>query len=79
MIGVKQVSAVISQSAPIRGLDAYDSIVTMPEGYAITLRNLFAQPYGCQVRKGFVIHQEGLPGDVGTLMSHNFNATGGGG
>lgn len=73
-LGTRQVSRVSSQPAPVRGLDAYDSLVTMPEGYAITLRNLFAQPYGCQVRRGFVLHQTGLPSAIETLMSHNFAA-----
>ena len=43
----------------------------MPEGFALVLRNFYAQPYGCQVRKGYRVHAEGLPGDVESVCSHN--------
>ena len=67
---MSQSSALTTVPAAVKGLNAYDAIGAMPEGFAIVLRNLFAQPYGCQLRKGYVIHQEvvGLPE---TLMAHN--------
>jgi hypothetical protein len=66
-----QVSKTFSQSAPVKGINAFDSIAAMPEGSALLLRNLYAQPYGCQIRRGYVRHATGLPGDVESLMSHN--------
>ena len=70
-----QQSKLTTRPAPIKGLNAFDGIGAMPEGFALTLRNLFAQPYGCQVRKGYVLHASGLPGRVETVMSHNTGAT----
>lgn len=67
---VKQVSKVASQSSPVKGLNSYDSLVMMPEGFAVLMRNMFPQPYGCQVRHGFVQHTVGLGGNVETLVSH---------
>lgn len=68
---VQQVSKVTSKAAPVKGLNAFDSLVTMPEGFAVIMRNMFPQPYGCQVRHGFVRHAMGLGGNVETLASHN--------
>ena len=68
---VRQVSKVTTRPAPIKGIDAYDSLIMMPEGFALVLRNFYAQPYGCQVRKGYRIHAEGLPGSVDSVCSHN--------
>ena len=67
----RQVSKVTTRPAPIKGIDAYDSIIMMPEGFALVLRNFFAQPYGCQVRKGYRQHATGLPGKAESLCSHN--------
>ena len=66
-----QVSQVITRPSPIKGINAYDAIISAPEGFALILRNLFAQPYGMQVRHGYVRHCEGLDGAVETVMSHN--------
>jgi hypothetical protein len=68
---VNRVSKVVTRPASVKGINAYDGIGGMPEGYALILRNLFAQPYGCQVRRGYVRHAEGLDGNVETVMSHN--------
>jgi|PlaIllAssembly_1097288.scaffolds.fasta_scaffold01021_4 hypothetical protein len=68
---IQQVSNVFTRPAPVKGINAYDAIIAMPEGFALILRNLFAQPYGVQVRHGYVRHAVGLEGDVETLMSHN--------
>ncbi len=67
----RQVSKVTTRSSPVRGINAYDAIISAPEGFALIMRNLFAQPYGVQVRHGYVRHCEGLDGDVETVMSHN--------
>ena len=69
--GHPMISKVTTRPAPIKGINSYDSIAGMEEGYAFLLRNLFAQPYGCQVRRGYVRHCEGLDGKVETLASHN--------
>jgi hypothetical protein len=67
----RQVAKVTTRPATVKGLNAYDSIVEMPEGFALVLRNLFAQPYGCQVRRGYRQHVTGLLGKVETVASHN--------
>jgi hypothetical protein len=67
---IPQISKATTIPAPIKGLNAYDSIVSMPDGFALVLRNLYAQPYGCQVRRGSVVHCE-LSGRVETIASHN--------
>ena len=72
---MRMVSKPITRPAPVRGINAYDSIGSMPDGYALTLRNLFAQPYGCQVRKGYVRHASDILGMVETVMSHNVAGT----
>jgi hypothetical protein len=68
---VAQASKVTSRPAPIKGLNAFDSIVGMPDGFAIVLRNLYAQPYGCQMRRGYRKHVVDLEGVVETVCSHN--------
>jgi hypothetical protein len=68
---VRQISKVTTRPATVKGLNAYDSIVAMPEGYALVLRNLYAQPYGCQMRRGYRRHVANLNGDVETLASRN--------
>lgn len=70
----RPVSKVTTRPSPNKGLNSFDSIVTMGDGYALLLRNLFAQPYGCQVRRGYVRHQAGLDGPVESVMSHNRSA-----
>jgi len=66
-----QVSQVTTRAAPIQGLNAYDSLVSMPDGFALVLRNFYAQPYGVQVRRGYRKHTTGIQGAVETLASHN--------
>ena len=72
---MQQTSKVLTRPSPIKGINAFDGIGFMPEGYALLLRNMFAQPYGCQVRRGYVRHVVDLPGEVESLMSHNVGAT----
>jgi hypothetical protein len=69
----RQVSQVLTRPSPVKGINAYDGIGSMPEGFALVLRNLFAQPYGCQVRRGYVRHAS-LIGEVETVASHNKGA-----
>lgn len=57
-----------SLPAPIGGLNAYDSIMAMPETDAITLVNLFPQAYGAYLRRGYQEFSYGLGGDVQTLF-----------
>lgn len=68
---MRQVSRTVTVPAPVKGINAYNGIGGMPDGFALILRNLFAQPYGCAVRKGYVRHAEDISGIVETLMSHN--------
>lgn len=75
LLGQAQVSKTMTRPAPIKGINAYDSIVAMSEGYALILRNFYAQPYGCQVRRGYVKHADGLPGIVESVCSHNLSAS----
>jgi hypothetical protein len=68
---VRQVSKVTTRPATVKGLNAFDSIVAMPEGFALVLRNLYAQPFGCQMRRGYHLHVGDFNGSVETLASHN--------
>jgi hypothetical protein len=69
----RQVSKVMTRPAPTKGLNSHDAIVAMPDGFALILRNLYAQPYGCQVRRGYRKHVTDLNGAVETLASHNLS------
>lgn len=71
---IRQNSKLLTRPSPIKGINAFDGIGSMPEGYALLLRNFYAQPYGCQVRRGFVRHADGITGEVETVMSHNVSA-----
>ena len=70
----RQVSKVTTRPAPIKGLNSFDSIVAMPEGFALVLRNLYAQPYGCQMRRGYRKHVVDLGGAVESVCSHNLTS-----
>ena len=70
MKAVAQVSKSTTRVSPVRGLNSYDSIASMDEGFALVLRNIFAQPYGCQVRRGYVRHCS-VDGNAETVFSHN--------
>ena len=60
---------VVTIPAPVGGLNARDSIATMPETDALIMRNLWPQPYGCLVKKGSKEFAIGMPGDVTTLAA----------
>jgi hypothetical protein len=47
-----------------------DSLLTMQPTDATILRNFLTQPYGCEVRKGYVRHATGLGFPVETLIEH---------
>ena len=53
------------------GLNAYDSLVSMPEQDATILRNFIPEPYGCSVRKGYRLLTDGFAGYVRTIMPYN--------
>lgn len=59
----------ITIAAPVGGLNAFDSLVTMEDTDAITLSNWWPQPYGVSVRKGYTEWTTGLPSSVETLAS----------
>lgn len=67
----RQVSKVVTVPAPVKGINAYDAISAMPDGYALVLQNMFAQPYGVQVRHGYVVHEAVAGSVTKTLCSHN--------
>lgn len=56
-----------SVAAPVGGLNARDSLVAMPEGDAVIMRNWWPQPYGCTVRKGYREWANQMPAEVGTI------------
>jgi len=57
--------------APVGGLNAFDSLLGMPETDAISLINLVPQAYGLQLRLGYEEHVIGMPADVRTLAVYN--------
>jgi hypothetical protein len=65
----------VTVPAPVGGLNAYDSIVAMPEGDAMVLQNWWPQPFGCSVRKGYVQWATGLPSSVETLAGWSDQAS----
>ena len=68
---VRQISKVTTRPAPVKGINSYDSLVAMPEGFALVLRNMYAQPYGCQMRRGYRKHVIDIGGPVESVCSHN--------
>jgi len=60
----------VTSAAPIGGLNVQDSLVAMPPTDATVIRNWFTQPYGCEVRKGYVRHATGLGAPVESLIEH---------
>ena len=59
-----------TSAAPIGGLNVADSFVNMPPTDATSMQNFFTQPYGCELRKGYVRHATGLGGPVESLVEH---------
>jgi len=62
----------VTSAAPVGGLNVADSLVSMPPTDATVIRNFFTEPYGCEVRKGYVAHA--IAGDgaqpVESLIEH---------
>ena len=64
-----QAAQVATVPAPVGGINAYNSLASMPETDAIALVNLFPQDYGLYLRKGFRRHATGMPDNVNTLAT----------
>jgi hypothetical protein len=67
----QQVSNVVSNSAPVGGWNARDSIANMKPGEALVLDNFFPQPSYVEIRGGSVSHKTGMTGTGKTLAIHN--------
>jgi hypothetical protein len=65
----KLINKVTTVPAPIGGLNARDSLATMEPTDAIIMENLWPQPYGCSVRKGYRLQASGMSGAVNTIAS----------
>lgn len=65
-----QVSGSTTIPAPTGGLNALNPISNMPEGDAVVMRNLFPEPFGCRLRKGYKEHATGLDGEVCSLLRY---------
>ena len=55
--------------SPVGGLNARDTLITMPEVDAPLLKNFIVEPYGVGVRRGYVQHATNLGGQVTTLLT----------
>jgi hypothetical protein len=55
--------------APIGGLNAYDSIANMPIQDAVLMDNMYPQPYGGLVRKGYQEWVTNITGTVESLLT----------
>ncbi|HEY6019678.1 MAG TPA: hypothetical protein VIY48_07185, partial [Candidatus Paceibacterota bacterium] len=71
----KQVSQVVSLSAPVGGWNARDSISSMPSKDAVILDNFFCLPTSVTVRNGMTQHVTGLPSTVESLMVYEGAST----
>ena len=61
--------------APVGGLNAFDSLLGMPETDAISLINFGPQAYGLQLRLGYEEHANGMPAEVKTIAAFNGQAS----
>jgi hypothetical protein len=57
--------------APVGGLNARDSVASMPGSDALILDNIFPERSWVEVRKGYTSHATGMTGAVETLMDYN--------
>lgn len=55
--------------APIGGLNGYDSIANMPIQDAVLMKNMYPQPYGALVRKGYQEWVTNITGTVESLLT----------
>jgi len=67
---VQQVHKTVTSASPIGGLNVSDPLVNMPQTDATVVRNWFSQPYGMEVRRGYVRHTDNLGGPVESLIEH---------
>ena len=70
MIRRNQISKSATVRSPIGGLNAKDSIASMPSGDAVLLQNFVSQPDGVTLRKGSVDWVTGFADAVESLMSY---------
>lgn len=65
---------IVSVPAPVGGLNALDSLASMPQTDAIVLTNAFPRPGYVELRKGYAQWATGLPGWVETIIVYSSNA-----
>lgn len=58
-------------AAPTGGLNAYDTLASMPPQDAISMNNMVPFTWGVAVRKGFTVWARGLGGHVHSLLPWN--------
>lgn len=66
----KPTSTTTSVPAPVGGLNAVDSLASMPPTDAVIMDNIFPYPTYCQLRNGYSKHATGLPGWAETVMGY---------
>lgn len=67
-VAKRRVSDVRSIPAPVKGLNAKDSIANMEDIYALVLDNMFCNTSSCDLRRGYEFHRTGLLSNVKTLI-----------
>jgi hypothetical protein len=70
-----QIAKTVSVPAPVKGLNARDSIATMPPDYALVADNYFFTPTSANTRNGNIVWATGLDGDVETLSHYSGGTT----
>ena len=68
--GVKNTTRSVSVPAPFGGLNARDSMASMPATDAVTMDNWFPTPTTVELRKGWDAHVTGMAADVESLMPY---------
>ena len=67
----RQVGVTRQIPAPVGGLNARDSVASMPASDAITLDNIFPERTWVELRKGYVAHVTAIPDPVESLLVWN--------
>lgn len=67
---IRTVSKATTIAAPIGGLNAYDSIANMPIQDAVLMKNMYPQPYGAVMRKGYQEWATGMSGTIESLLTY---------
>jgi len=65
---VQKVNFTTTTPSPVGGLNARDTLITMPQEDASLLRNMIVDAYGTGVRRGSQKHAINLGGEVQTLL-----------